>query len=54
MVRERAEAYRNRARSDVLHEDRHHRDETHLQLDGYSSDSYGEDDPITASAAMAA
>ncbi|MEU0304199.1 DUF1963 domain-containing protein [Streptomyces sp. NPDC006175] len=43
-----------RAWSDVLYEDRQHRDETHLQIDGYSRDSYGEDDPITASAAMAA
>ncbi|MET9824843.1 hypothetical protein ABZ038_25120 [Streptomyces sp. NPDC006349] len=40
--------------SDVLYEDRHHRDATHLQIDGYSRDSFGEDDPITASAAMAA
>jgi hypothetical protein len=40
--------------SDVLYEDGHHRHETHLQIDGYSRDSYGEDDPITASAAMAA
>jgi hypothetical protein len=43
-----------RSWSDVLYEDGHHRDETHLQIDGYSRDSYGEDDPITASAAMAA
>ncbi|MEV5019298.1 DUF1963 domain-containing protein [Streptomyces sp. NPDC053780] len=43
-----------RAWSDVLYEDGCHRDRTHLQLDGYSRDSYGEDDPITASAAMAA
>lgn len=40
--------------SEVLYEEGHHRDETHLQIDGYSRDSYGEDDPITASAAMAA
>ncbi|MFE2050659.1 hypothetical protein ACFXAS_19375 [Streptomyces sp. NPDC059459] len=40
--------------SEVLYEDGHHRHETHLQIDGYSGDSYGEDDPVTASAAMAA
>lgn len=40
--------------SDVLYEDGHHRDGTHPQIDGYSRDSYGEDDPVTASAAMAA
>lgn len=40
--------------SEVRNEDWRGLDGIHLQIDGYSTDPYGEDDPITASALMAA
>ncbi|MGW6054192.1 hypothetical protein [Streptomyces sp. NPDC055189] len=38
----------------MRYEDWAHLKGTHLQIDGYSTDSYGEADPITGSAALAA
>ncbi|MFD0856660.1 hypothetical protein ACFQ07_30795 [Actinomadura adrarensis] len=43
-----------RAWSEVRNEDWRHLGGAHLQIDGYSTDPYGGDDPITASALLAA